>query len=99
MKAHGLEDMSYAKALIRKVLVEGTVADENSFANKLADSRYKDFAKTSTSPATGETATSFDRARKGTIEKLYAPDAGDDRGRARIPACASRSISSARRRR
>lgn len=68
LKAHGLEEMSYAKALIRKVLVEGT-ANDDSFANKLADSRYKDFAKTFDFAAMGETATSFERARQGTIDR------------------------------
>jgi hypothetical protein len=43
MKAYGLEDMIYAKAFMRRVLSEG-VADRNSFANRLTDSRYKTFA-------------------------------------------------------
>jgi hypothetical protein len=40
MKAHGLEDMNYAKAFMRKVLTEG-VDKEDAFANQLADSKYK----------------------------------------------------------
>ena len=43
MKAYGLEDMTYAKAFMKKVL-ESDLTDANSFANKLSDSRYKDFA-------------------------------------------------------
>lgn len=43
MKAHGLEDMTYATAFMRNVL-ESDLNDENSFANKLSDSRYRDFA-------------------------------------------------------
>lgn len=43
MKAYGLEDMIYAKAFMRRVLSEG-IADRNSFANRLTDSRYKTFA-------------------------------------------------------
>lgn len=43
MKAYGLEEMTYAKGLIRKVL-ESDLTDENSFANLLTDTRYKDFA-------------------------------------------------------
>ncbi|WP_165215017.1 DUF1217 domain-containing protein [Affinirhizobium pseudoryzae] len=43
MKAHGLEDMTYAKAFMRKVL-ESDLSDDNSFANLVADDRYRDFA-------------------------------------------------------
>lgn len=44
MKAFGLEEMSYAKAFMRKVLTEG-IDDQDSFANKLTDKRYRDFAE------------------------------------------------------
>ncbi|MCL6706141.1 DUF1217 domain-containing protein [Pseudomonas sp. R2.Fl] len=43
MKAYGLEEMAYAKAFMKKVL-DSDLADENSFANKLADERYRNFA-------------------------------------------------------
>ncbi len=43
MKAHGLEEMTYAKAFMKKVL-ESDLSDDNSFANKLADERYRNFA-------------------------------------------------------
>ncbi|OCP00299.1 MULTISPECIES: DUF1217 domain-containing protein [unclassified Ensifer] len=43
MKAHGLEDMTYAKAFMRKVL-ESDLSDDNSFANRLNDERYRNFA-------------------------------------------------------
>ena len=36
MKAHGLEDMTYATAFMRKVL-ESDLNDTSSFARKLAD--------------------------------------------------------------
>jgi hypothetical protein len=42
-KAYGLEDMAYAKAFLRKVL-ESDLANPNSFANKLSDKRYREFA-------------------------------------------------------
>lgn len=42
-KAYGLEDMAYAKAFLRKVL-ESDLSDQNSFANKLSDKRYREFA-------------------------------------------------------
>jgi hypothetical protein len=44
MKAFGLEDMTYAKAFMRKVLTEGT-GTAASFANRLADERYIAFAR------------------------------------------------------
>ncbi|MBD9493096.1 MULTISPECIES: DUF1217 domain-containing protein [unclassified Ensifer] len=44
MKAHGLEDMTYAKAFMRKVL-ESDLSDESSFANRLTDERYRNFAQ------------------------------------------------------
>jgi len=43
MKAYGLEDMTYAKAFMRKVL-ESNLLDSSSFANKLTDARYREFA-------------------------------------------------------
>ncbi|MGF9693192.1 DUF1217 domain-containing protein [Rhizobium sp. 0TCS1.26] len=43
MTAFGLGDMAYAKAFMRKVL-ESDLTDENSFANKLTDDRYREFA-------------------------------------------------------
>lgn len=43
MKAYGLEEMTYAKAFIRKVL-ESDLTDENSFANLLTDTKYKTLA-------------------------------------------------------
>lgn len=43
MKAHGLEDMTYATAFMRKVL-ESDLNDDNSYANMLTDERYRNFA-------------------------------------------------------
>lgn len=45
MKAAGLEDMAYAKAFVKKVLLSD-LNDEKSFANKLTDKRYVELAKT-----------------------------------------------------
>lgn len=44
MEAFGLSDMSYAKAFMKKVL-ESDLNDSNSFANKLTDTRYRQFAE------------------------------------------------------
>ncbi|MBB3311348.1 hypothetical protein FHT78_003092 [Rhizobium sp. BK196] len=43
MKAYGLDDMIYAKAFMKKVL-QSDLTDANSFANKLSDTRYREFA-------------------------------------------------------
>jgi hypothetical protein len=43
MKAYGLEDMTYAKAFMKKVL-QSDLSDSNSFVNKLVDKRYREFA-------------------------------------------------------
>lgn len=44
MKAYGLEEMTYAKAFMRKVL-ESDLSDTSSFANSLTDKRYLQFAE------------------------------------------------------
>ncbi len=69
LKAHGLEDMAYAKAFIRKVLTEGVSSDE-AFAKQLTDSRYANLATSLNFEAHGTAATSFDRAQKGVVD-LY----------------------------
>ncbi len=67
MKASGLEEMTYAKAFIRKVLEEG-IDDTKSFANSLTDKRYKDFAERFNFERYDATATTFNRARQGTVD-------------------------------
>lgn len=68
LKAHGLEDMAYAKAFIRKVLTEG-VAEKDAFANQLSDTRYSELAKTLNFAAEGAEATSTEAAKKGVVNK------------------------------
>ena len=62
MKAHGLEDMTYAKAFVIKALKEG-VSDPDSFANKLTDKRYAEFVTSYNFEKYGELATSFNKAQ------------------------------------
>lgn len=69
LKAFNLEDMSYAKAFIRKVLTEG-VDRRDSFANTLIDPRYKDFAATFNFERYGTTTTIFERTRQGVVDKF-----------------------------
>ncbi|MBO3758376.1 DUF1217 domain-containing protein [Ciceribacter sp. L1K23] len=81
LKAHGLEDMAYAKALIRKVLTEG-VSSEDAFANQLSDSRYAGLAETLNFEAFGEAATSFTKAQQGVVDmymrQSLEEEAGED---------------------
>ncbi|MBU1211183.1 MAG: DUF1217 domain-containing protein [Alphaproteobacteria bacterium] len=69
MEAFGLEEMSYAKAFMRKAL-EGGIDERNSFANGLADVRYREFVETFNFARYGETATIFERARSGTVDRF-----------------------------
>lgn len=68
MQAFGLSDMTYAKAFMAKVLEEG-VATDDTFANRLSDTRYREFAQTFNFDAFGSAATSFTKANEGTVEK------------------------------
>ncbi len=81
MKASGLSDMSYAKAFMRKVLEEGT-DDRDAFANRLADERYKNFAKTFNFVRYGEAATSFDRAQQGVVDNYQRQTLEENEGSA-----------------
>ena len=74
MKAHGLEDMAYAKAFMKKALTEG-IANPESFANKLSDKRYAEFVKTFNFAAYGELATTYSHAQHG-IPQNYAMQVG-----------------------
>jgi len=68
MKAFGLEDMTYGKAFMKKVLAEGVDAD-NSFANSLSDKRYAEFAKTFNFKAFDDATTSFTKTQQGVVDK------------------------------
>lgn len=72
MKAFGLEDMTYAKAFMRKVL-ESDLTDKTSFANKMVDTRYQEFAKA----FSFLTPTAQSAADKTKTEDLYAEKAAE----------------------
>lgn len=69
MKAFGLNDMIYAKAFVRKVLTDG-IDSSKSFANQLADPRFRDLAATFNFKRYGTATTSFDRAQQGVVDKF-----------------------------
>jgi hypothetical protein len=80
MKAYGLEQMTYAKAFMRKVLTEG-VATKDTFANKLSDTRYAAFAKVFDFARLGASATQTTAATTDTtqayLRQTVEEDAGD----------------------
>jgi len=80
MKAHGLQDMTYAKAFMVKALKEG-IDDSDSFVNKLSDKRYYEFAKTFDFQSFGETTTIFTRAQQGTVDKYLRQTLEEDAGK------------------
>jgi hypothetical protein len=59
MEAHGLEDMIYARAFMQRVL-ESDLTDRDSFANKLTDERYREFAAAFQFGPNGTPAVRFD---------------------------------------
>lgn len=79
LKAHGLEEMSYAKAFILKVLSEGIETD-SSFANQLADKRYSALVETFNFFRNGEATTAFTKAQQGTIDKYMRQTLEEDAG-------------------
>jgi hypothetical protein len=81
MKAHGLEEMTYAKGLMRKVL-EGGTDDDDALANKFTDPRYKQFAEAFDFNTHADNATVFTAAQQGTVDKYLQQtleeEAGED---------------------
>jgi hypothetical protein len=69
MKAFGLDDMTYAKAFVKKVLKEG-ISDSKAFANTLTDKRFRDLATTFNFAANGENATATTDAQQGTVDRF-----------------------------
>ncbi|PTM40667.1 DUF1217 domain-containing protein [Bosea sp. 124] len=79
MKAMGLEEMTYAKGLIRKVLAEG-IDGSKTFANKLSDPRYKELATTFNFARYGSATTSFDRTQKPLTERYVRQAFEEEQG-------------------
>jgi len=79
MKAHGLSDMVYATAFLRKVLTEG-ISSTTSFANKLVDTRYREFAAAFNFDLLGESATQTTSATTGTVGKYLRQTLEEDAG-------------------
>ncbi len=69
MTAFGLKDMIYGKAFMRKVLTEG-IDGPKSFALQLADGRFREFAEAFNFARYGASATAFDRAQQGAVDRF-----------------------------
>jgi len=70
MKAYGLEDMTYAKAFMRKIL-EGGTDDPEALSNRLTDPRYREFAEDFNFVRYEETTTTFTRVQTGVIDRYH----------------------------
>lgn len=79
MKAWGLQDMDYAKAFMRKVLTEG-IQSSKSFANTLADPRYKEFADAFNFYVFGEQTTTLYDTKSGTVERYMRQTVEEEAG-------------------
>ena len=87
LKAFGLEEMSYAKAFMQKML-EGGTTDESSLANQLTDPRYREFVEAFNFVQFTTAATSFDKAQQGVVDRYYQQtleqEAGNENTGARL---------------
>jgi len=87
MSAFGLEDMAYAKALMRKVLTEG-VSSPTSFGNRLSDDRFVRFATTFNFAENGADATRSTDAQQGVVDRYVRQtmevSAGEDNEAVRL---------------
>jgi Protein of unknown function (DUF1217) len=97
MKAYGLEDMTYAKAYMRKVLEEG-VSNEESFVNSLSDERFKEFATAFDFESYGSVTTIRTDVTEGVVEKYtrtaLESDAGEENEGVRVALYFERMVSS-----
>jgi hypothetical protein len=79
MKAWGLEDMSYAKGLIKKVL-EGGIDNPRSLANTLSSGRFKEFASVFNFKSYGPATTAFDKVQQTTVDNYVRQRVESDQG-------------------
>ena len=79
MKAHGLEEMTYAKAMIQKVLEEGR-DEPDAFVNRLTDPRYRALAETFDFKRYDGATTSFSKAQTGVVDKFLRQQLEENAG-------------------
>lgn len=66
--AYGLEDMSYARGLVRRLLAEGT-RDPAAFSNRIADPRFRGFAQAFDFERLGSATTTTESVRAGVVQR------------------------------
>lgn len=69
MQAFGLDDMIYAKAMVKKVLTEG-LESSTALANRLNDPRFKELATVFNFGKYGETTTDSVDAKQGVVDRF-----------------------------
>ena len=79
MKAYGLEDMTYAKGLMTKIL-EGGVTSSSALANTLNNANYKAFAKAFDFVGKGSTVTQSTAATTTTVNNYVEQTLEDNEG-------------------
>lgn len=81
MTAFGMADLIYAKAFMRKALEDG-IDRRDSFANRLADGRFRSFVEVFNFARHGTATTAFDRTQQGTVDRYFRQKLESDvRGR------------------
>jgi hypothetical protein len=99
MKAFGLEEMSHAKAYMRKVLTEGTF-DDKAFVKRLSDDRFLQFATVFDFAGKGTAAVVGNDARQGVVDRYVRQSleisAGEDNEGVRLALYFQRSAASAK---
>ncbi len=79
MKAYGLEDMTYAKGLVTKVL-QGGVTSSTALANTLSDPRYKALAKAFDFAGQGTSVTQSTAVTTTTVHNYVEQALEDNQG-------------------
>jgi hypothetical protein len=79
MKAFGLQDMTYAKGMIRKLL-EGGLSNPRSLANTLTDPRYRALATAFDFASHGAATTSLAAAKGDAVSRYVRQTLEDDAG-------------------
>ena len=69
MQAFGLDDMMYAKAMVKKVLTEG-LESSTALANRMNDPRFKELASVFNFKTYGETTTDSTDAKQGVVDRF-----------------------------
>lgn len=79
MQAFGLDDMIYAKAMVKKVLTEG-IDSSSSLANRLNNPRLRELATVLNFKRYGGTATSSPDAKQGVVDRFVRLTLENDSG-------------------